>query len=86
MTTTPSNWKAPVSNSLTMPNTGSPPAKFNYGFCQVSNIDIMYFFFNKEDIYHKVQDDVSVFFKRKVEGTNECCGASIEDTNDGSEN
>ncbi|KAL9962770.1 hypothetical protein ACROYT_G031908 [Oculina patagonica] len=35
MTTTPSGWsEAPESTALNMPNTGSPPAKFNYGFCQ----------------------------------------------------
>lgn len=42
MTTKPSAWsqEAPESNSLDMPNTGSPPAKFNYGFCQVSGIKL----------------------------------------------
>ncbi|KAJ7325630.1 hypothetical protein OS493_029493 [Desmophyllum pertusum] len=35
MTTTPSGWnEAPENNALDMLNTGSPPAKFNYGFCQ----------------------------------------------------
>jgi len=39
MSTISSAWsKAPESQALIMPNTGSPPAKFNYGFCQVSEM------------------------------------------------
>ena len=43
MRTIPSSWaKAPESNALSMSNAGSPPAKFKYGFCQVSEIKEMH--------------------------------------------